>query len=254
MCSFMSSPLFVSSQASIIPDSISRAQSVDWPTFNDDISIEFTPASSSISTSSARFRFRGRYCLLTYSQVPTGFDPQDIVDHLHRDNLRCIVCRELHQDGGTHYHAFVDYLRVRDFTGAHRWDVQNVHPNVKRIQRTPWKAYDYCRKDNSIVHECFTGLDRPTEPRRPSGQREPCSKRKWTEITNAQSEADFLQKCLELDPRALCVSWNSIKAYTTWRYPNIRREYANPDGLTIDICDYRELREYLHDWLRQRGR
>ena len=70
------------------------------------------------------FRFKGRYCVLTYSQVPPAFRPLDISELLCRDRAKFIICREPHRDGGTHYHVFVDYRRVRDLTGARRWDVQ----------------------------------------------------------------------------------------------------------------------------------
>ena len=51
------------------------------------------------------FRFAAKYGLLTYAQSD-GLDPFAIVNHLGDLGLECIVGRELHDDGGTHYHAF----------------------------------------------------------------------------------------------------------------------------------------------------
>ena len=42
------------------------------------------------------------------------FPHERISEGIHRDGGLCTVSRELHKDGGTHYHAFVDYQRVRD--------------------------------------------------------------------------------------------------------------------------------------------
>ena len=97
------------------------------------------------------FRFKGRYCVLTYSQVPPTFNPGDIGELLRRDRASFIVCREPHRDGGTHYHVFVDYKRVRDLNGARRWDVQGVHPNLLRVRRTPWRAYAYVTKHEDVL-------------------------------------------------------------------------------------------------------
>ena len=53
------------------------------------------------------FRLRGRKFFLTYSQTPPHFDPEQIARTFRRVGGRYVISRELHQDGGTHFHCFL---------------------------------------------------------------------------------------------------------------------------------------------------
>lgn len=139
-----------------------------------------------------RFRFTKRFCILTYSQTPPDFDPDEIVRILHRACRGCIVARESHLDGGTHYHAFVDYGTPRDWTNPRRWDVLGMHPNVKPVSRTPFNAYAYVGKDKNVVHDCFSDATRP-RPARQTGDAQRNRKRAWAEIANASNKDEFLR-------------------------------------------------------------
>ena len=118
---------------------VSRAQSPEYPwsptpnaspdLVEDSISLGVEDTPRATPQPVQRFRFRNRYCILTYSQTDGGFDPQGIVDNIHADGGLCVIGRERHADGGTHFHAFVDYVRIRDWTGSSRWDVGGHHPN-----------------------------------------------------------------------------------------------------------------------------
>lgn len=200
-----------------------------------------------------RFRFTKRFCILTWSQTPPEFDPQEIVQVLHRHCRGCVVSRESHVDGGTHFHAFVDYGVPRDWTNPRRWDVSGVHPNVRPVSRTPHNAYAYVTKDGAIVHDCFTDDTRPKPgrlPRTAQGDR----KRAWAEIADAPDKDQFFAKCKALDPRSLITCFGNVQRYADHAFPDLRRQYEPPTGLTIDLSGYGQLREYFSGWLEQRGR
>lgn len=200
-----------------------------------------------------RFRFTKRFCILTYSQTPPDFDPDEIVRILHRACRGCIVARESHLDGGTHYHAFVDYGTPRDWTNPRRWDVLGMHPNVKPVSRTPFNAYAYVGKDKNIVHDCFSDATRP-RPARQTGDAQRNRKRAWAEIANASNKDEFFEKCKTLDPRSLITCFGNVSRYADYAFPDIRGQYESPAGIAIDLTGYGRLREYFSNWLRQHGR
>ena len=244
----MSSPLFVQ-------DSISRAQSASpfpWSPTQDGFTIPSISSVRSVQGSPDRvqFRFKRRFCILTYSQVPPDFPHERISEGIHRDGGLCTVSRELHKDGGTHYHAFVDYQRVRDWTGQSRWDVAGHHPNITPVSRTPYKALEYVSKDCDITHDCF---DESNRPRRDSGRPKGNGKRKWSEIISAPDENSFLESLKENDPRALVVCHGNVRQYIGWRYPAERRHYESPTGLSIRI-DIDERIKAFSSRIGQRGR
>lgn len=200
-----------------------------------------------------RFRFAGRYLLLTYSQVPPGFDPLDIAKLFRRRGENYVIARESHQDGGTHYHAFVDYGKVRDVRNPRKWDVHSVHPNLRDIRRTPHRAYAYAVKGRSIVAETFDDRTRPTAGRR-DGKALSVGKRNWKSITDAATKDQFFETLKELDPRALVTAFGNVQRYSNWTYGEPRQPYTNPNGLAMQLGEYPDLREYLSGFLNQQGR
>lgn len=203
----------------------------------------------------ARFRFRKRFCLLTYAQVPTSFDPTGISEIIHRDNGHCCVSRERHMDGNIHYHAFVDYRVVKDFRNARHWDCHGVHPNVRPVSRTPYAALGYVQKDGDIVHDCL-----PARPTDNSGGRHnesvPRGKRLWESITDATNKDEFFKKCCTLDPRSTVCSFGNVRSYAEWKFgPDpITYEPYDQSGIAIDLTGYDILRDYFSTWQNTSGR
>ena len=62
---------------------------------------------SSQHGNSAEFRVRAKRILLTYSQVESNFDHHELVRLIGRLGARGCICRELHRNGGVHYHALL---------------------------------------------------------------------------------------------------------------------------------------------------
>lgn len=61
-----------------------------------------------------------------------------------------IVCRELHDDGGYHSHAYVHYESRKDIKNNQYFDFQNNHPNIQATKKiNAWK--NYCRMDGNYL-------------------------------------------------------------------------------------------------------
>lgn len=208
--------------------------------------------STSVAPStSPKFRFHRRYCVLTYSQVPSGFVVDDLLRVLERDGCPYVVARERHRDGGIHYHAFLDYLQARDFTNNRRWDAGEVHPNVLPVTRTPGNAYKYVCKAGDIVKDTFSVQQRRRLLDNGRGDKTDVRSR-WSQIAAAPNKNVFFEKCQEMDPRALVCSFGNVQRFAEWKYPEHEPSYSSPVGLTIDLGGYRELRDYFATWDRER--
>lgn len=184
------------------------------------------------------FRFDAKYGLLTYAQSG-GLSPDHVVEHLGRLGAECIIGREAHADGGTHLHAFFMFERKFSSRNVRVFDVDGCHPNVVRGYGTPELGYDYATKDGDVV---AGGL-----------LREDCiaigsvrgSKHKWHDVIMASTRDEFFELCAELEPRALCCSFNSLKAYADWRYRPSPDPYEHPVGLEFDPERTRDLSQWF---------
>lgn len=171
----------------------------------------------------SNFRFKAKYGLLTYSQS-AGLDPFDIVLLLSRLGAECIVGRETHQDGGTHYHAFFMFEREFSTRNNRIFDVGRYHPNIVRGYGTPEKGYDYATKDGDI---CAGGLERPSR----MGNCE--TENKWSWIIQASDREDFFERIALRDPRALCTNFSNLQRYADWKYRPEPSQYEHPANITF---------------------
>lgn len=178
------------------------------------------------------FDLHSRYVLLTYAQCG-DLDPFEVSNALSAIEAECIIGRELHADGGTHLHAFLDFGRKRRFRNPSTFDVLGFHPNIVRSRGTPWDGYDYAIKDGDVV---AGGLERPERPTASGSRRS----EKWAEILLAQTREEFFGRIRELDPERLVTCFTQICKYADWEYAEAPEEYSTPDG-TFDLGGYPEL-------------
>lgn len=167
-------------------------------------------------------RWQFRYCLLTYSQCGDT-DPFDVVNHLSTLGAECIIGRELHQDGGIHLHAFVDFGRKFRSRDVRAFDVNGCHPNVEPTRLSPAAGWDYATKDGDIV---AGGLERP------GGAASEATH--WATICAASDAEEFWQLCESLAPRTLLCSFNSLRSYADWRFKPRPTVYEQPRGITVN--------------------
>jgi len=160
-----------------------------------------------------------KYCLVTYSQVPEDFDPWQILQRISELSAECIISKELHEDGGIHYHAFIDFGRKFSTRDTRAFDVCGRHPNIEKVGKTPWKAFDYVIKDGEV---CYGGAERPVEGHNSDdGER---GQAKWAEIVEAEDRSDFLERVRRLDPRALVCNWGNIVKYLDHHFPEFPQD------------------------------
>lgn len=184
------------------------------------------------------FRFQAKYGLLTYAQCG-DLDAWDVVGHLSSLGAECIVGRECHRDGGIHLHAFFMFEHKFRSSNPRVFDVGGYHPNVSRGYSNPADGYDYAIKDGEVV---AGGLDRP-------GEHHVQKSSNWAQIVEAQDEDEFWALVRELDPRALCVSFTSLRAYASHRYAPERTPYGTPDGVSFCTDEYPELSQWVEDYI-----
>jgi len=175
-----------------------------------------------------------RYVLLTYSQCGS-LDPFRIVDALSELGAECIIGRELHSDGGTHLHAFVDFGRKFRSRRASIFDVDGYHPNISPSYGNPGEGYDYAIKDGDVV---AGGLQRPTT------EVQDRKKDVFAEIVLANTREEFFELCRNLAPRSLCTSFVSLEKYADWRYRVDPTPYRQSPELEFDTRQYPELNEW----------
>ena len=166
------------------------------------------------------FRFNARYGLLTYAQCD-DLDPHAVVVHLGSLGAECIVGRENHRSEGVHLHAFFMFERKFSTRNCRAFDVSGRHPNIVAGYGTPENGWDYATKDGDIVGG---GLERPSG----GNDRVSRSGSVWSQIVLAETREEFFELCKDLDPRALCVNYTSLKAYADWRYRLDRAPYTHP--------------------------
>lgn len=189
------------------------------------------------------FKFDSKHVLLTYAQCGDlcGFD---VNNHLGSLGAECIVGRENHVDGGTHLHVFAVWERRFQSRRPDVFDVGGRHPNIVSGIRSPVKAYDYATKDGDVV---AGGLERP------SGERISSSGDKWTRIVEADTEDEFWCRIRELDPKALCTNYPSLRKFADFAYAPVIRPYESPAGLEFTSGAISQLVEWRETYLEPSG-
>ena len=200
---------------------------------------------SSEGEKSKEFRFQAKYALLTYAQCGE-LDPFSIVEHLGSLGAECIIGRENHAAGGLHLHAFVGWERKYSTRNCRAFDVAGHHPNIVASYGTPAAGWDYACKEGDIV---AGGLERPSG----GNDRVSGSGSVWAQIVLAETREEFFELCKDLDPRALCVNYTSLKAYADWRYRLDRAPYTHPRGLVLHTDGVPALARWAHDNLVNRS-
>lgn len=192
------------------------------------------------------FRFRAKAVLLTYSQL----NNDSIASFLspttgHLDHVTNAVGppdvyrlgRELHQDGGTHFHVFASWSERISFRDQSLLDYAGSHPNILPVPRTPGKSFDYAGKDGDIIHEYG---ERPGEPRTVSGGRDGV----FRDALSCSTKDEFLATIEHGAPRDYIMYFDAIERFADRKYAPEPAPYHSPPFETIG-------RERVSGWLEQ---
>lgn len=171
------------------------------------------------------FNFSARYVLLTYAQCE-GLSEWSVLDHISSLGAECIIAREDHADGGTHFHVFADFGRKKQSRRSDYFDVQGYHPNIEASRGRAEFGYDYAIKDGDVV---AGGLERPC------GSGFPASQDKWGSIVSAESREEFFNMLRELDPKSLVTRWTELNKYADAHYAERIEPYVGPAGIQFEL-------------------
>lgn len=194
-----------------------------------------------------QFLIRAKYILLTYSQVD-----EDEINHnmIHQRIVqmggRCRIGREIHKDGGIHYHAFCVKEKRFISRDPRRFDINGFHPNIEQILRTPENAWAYVAKDGNLVVDELP--DPPVSRSKSARKQEVWNTAPWESRTPEQAYHLLAKE----DPkRALC-SFNSIYPALKHLIPtNQYIEYTPPPGLAYELDAYPEIAGWQQRYLGQ---
>lgn len=146
------------------------------------------------------FRLQANRVFLTYPQATCS--KQALFDFLSTLTsagdgqgipvARCLVAQEAHEDGGIHFHCYVEFNRKVDVRNERLFDFEENHPNIQKV-RSKQNVIDYCTKDDQ----------------------EPLANFSWREVSitfldklragiaEGKSVNDILDDALNEDPKAI---------------------------------------------------
>ena len=185
-----------------------------------------------------------KFILLTYARA-NNVDPYNVLSRICSVGAECIIAREQHADGGVHLHVLCEWQQPFSSRQTTIFDVDGKHPNIEKVGRTPWLAYDYATKDGDII---LGGLARPdsdssTENSRRCWEGEYTSK--WAYIVAATDSAEFWSRLTAEDPRSLACNYTSIAKYAHWRYEPKAEEYSHPCDFSFNMERYPQLVDWI---------
>ncbi len=154
------------------------------------------------------FQFNAKRLFLTYSQTH-GLTCERIRDFFI-DGLRAgyyTIGRELHSDGGIHFHALIQWTEAFRTRNPREFDIDGHHPNISGVRNIN-NVYQYVTKHGDVISNFH--VEGKTSV--------------YGEIVLAPSEQEFWNKVKALDPKQFVINRERLEYYARWRY-GVRSEY-----------------------------
>lgn len=205
-------------------------------------------------------RWATQFYLLTFSQTGYEWPYAELARRVSEAGGRCHISRELHGDGGYHFHAFLDMQRKWDFEGRtkiHRFCVGEralgsssscpgqAHCNILQIRKTPFHAFDYTEKEGDVV---FSDCPRP-EQKGPGVTRDDM----WKQSVTLPSKNEFLEDVRGHSPRDSVLFGRQIQTYADKKYGKDLKAPKTPrwaeDGVYVHWERYPEVRKWVLDYI-----
>jgi len=163
-------------------------------------------------------RLAAKKFFLTYSQVGDDADFHSVslanflFEFPYVDYVR--VNRELHQDGGIHYHAVITFTRRYQGVVATCFNFRERHPNIRtlRTRRYEFNCLEYVVK----YGDAFL-VDRGTIPS--ADDLTPAKRNPWGDALESSSTvAEFMQAIEHDDPKSFCLRYFDLLAFANHRF------------------------------------
>lgn len=194
-----------------------------------------------------QFIIRAKYLLLTYSQVDEDeFNPLHIKHLIDGMGGKCRIGRELHKNGGVHYHAFCVKEKRFITRDPRKFDLHGFHPNIEPILRTPEKAWAYAVKEGNVIIDDI--------PERPIGRSRSTKKEEVWNDAHEQSKSadDMLNYLIKGDAKRAICAFNNVYAACQHLFPTTNySEYVSPAGLAYEYGDYPQIANWQQRYLTQ---
>jgi len=96
------------------------------------------------------FRIQSKSWFLTYPKL--GLAKEEVLEHLKNKKkiTGAVICRELHEDGTPHVHAYVLLDKKYDCENVHFWDIEGHHGNYQHAKSIDAVA-KYIKKDGDFI-------------------------------------------------------------------------------------------------------
>lgn len=178
---------------------------------------------------------RGGYSSPTQGRIEDVSDGGDEAGLLHspRDDLERV---DATQHDGEHLHVFVAFGRKFSTRNTRCFDIEGRHPNIAKVGKTPWLAWDYVCKEGNLVGGGY--IDRPTST---GGDDGVPNQSDWAWILEADTREDFLVRLAATRPRELVCSFSGVMRYADWKYAPTPVRYESPQGIRISLESYPEV-------------
>jgi hypothetical protein len=200
-------------------------------------------------------RFVGRYFLFTYSQSGGGWPYGVFVAFVTALGAKYHISRERHQDGGHHFHCFVDFERTFDFENEHRFCIGERrlgstskcpglrHGNILPIKATEWLTYDYVSKDGDIV---ASNMDRPPVRKGKSSKDD-----QWLGSLKAATRAQFYDSVRDHSPRDYIVFNQQISKFCDKHFGYEKTPPKEQDNAAMGLRVHWDRYPSVRKWVRE---
>jgi len=193
-------------------------------------------------------RIQGKTFLLTYAQCE-GLEYETVGLMLSGMGAECLIGREMHEDGGIHYHAYVEFNRQFRSRKMNVFDTDGFHPNIQNVLKTPWLVYDYVMKDGDVV---WGGAARPEETRgRP--KKEDAKHDWWFDLVHSETTEEFDMIVNTYLAKESVINARQIKEKRDSMFGDRLRTYVHPPYMKFDLSKLPELEEFVEQMRRPRA-
>jgi len=195
--------------------------------------------------------------LLTYSQVDEeDYHHTSVVNMIHDMKGKIRIASERHQDGGLHWHAYVEFTKEVNLRNMRRFDVGILHCHVRYVTKTPATVWAYLVKnvgkgDNSgtLLYDDFP---EPPLGRVKAKHRKNEIRDMYARATTAPSRSEALRIIQGERPDHYWKSCFSIERAADIIYPpTVDTTYGGPslEELGMGWSEWPELKEWVDKYL-----
>lgn len=138
---------------------------------------------------------------------------------------RCLVAQEPHEDGGIHFHCYIEFNRKIDVRNERLFDFEGNHPNIQKVRSKP-NVIEYCTKhdDEPLANFTWREVSATFLDKLRSG------------IADGKSINDILDDALTADPKAIRF-YSNAAAYVAARKVTAKVFMPKYDITTFSLSD-----------------